>query len=332
MILKASHELYAHIDCNCFFVSCERLRRPELRGRMVAVAGDIIVSASYECRTYGVGVTTPIWKAREILGPDLVCVRPDLAYYSKISREFLEFLGTKGLSVEPFSIDEAFVRFTGIPECTHGGDYEAFVSELRDEILARIGIPVSIGLSNTRIKAKILSDINKPFGVCVGLDQEDEDRYFQSLPVRAVPFIGKGMENRLGKSIKTVQDFRNMSFFELDRCIGKNATTLWLELHGIDAWNARDSGRIPKSILRSRSFNQSMSDNRQLLWERMVANFENAYRELSLIGCELVRVAALLRSKEFERVSEEYDFGVSTSDRSRIQEALRACFERAWGP
>ena len=72
--------------------------------------------------------------------------------------------------------------------------------------------------------------MNKPLGVCIGLDDETEREYFENLPVRGIPFIGKATEQHLGRAIKTIQDFRNMSFFELDRLIGKNATTLWLEL------------------------------------------------------------------------------------------------------
>ena len=109
MIFKTSREIYGHIDCNCFFVSCERLRRPELQGKMVVVGGDIIVAASYECRKFGVSVGTPLWRAREILGPKLICIKPDLHYYTQISRAFLSFLEEKSLFVEPFSIDEAFV-------------------------------------------------------------------------------------------------------------------------------------------------------------------------------------------------------------------------------
>lgn len=67
MIFKTSKELYAHVDANCFFVSCERLRNPSLCGKFVVVAGDIIISASYECRKYGIGVGTPIWEAEQRL-------------------------------------------------------------------------------------------------------------------------------------------------------------------------------------------------------------------------------------------------------------------------
>ena len=163
MIFKTSKELYAHIDANCFFVSCERLRNPALCGKFVVVAGDIIIAASYECRKYQIKVGTPIWEAEQILGNRLMRIRPDLRYYTEISQKFMDFLSEKSLATEPFSIDEAFVLITGIPERTHSGDYEAYANDLKREILDRIGIPVSIGIANTRIKSKIFSDINKPF-------------------------------------------------------------------------------------------------------------------------------------------------------------------------
>ena len=122
MILRTSRDIYAHIDCNCFFVSCECLRRPELKGKYVVVGGDLIIAASYPCRKIGIGVGTPIWQAQSLLGDKLIQVRPDLAYYTQISRQFLAFLELHTLEVEVFSIDEAFVRITGIPELEHNGD------------------------------------------------------------------------------------------------------------------------------------------------------------------------------------------------------------------
>lgn len=148
----------------------------------------------------------------------------------------MDFLRSKAISIEPFSIDEAFIHITGIPELTHGGDVEAFGLDLKAEILQKIGIPVSVGIANTRIKSKMFSDIHKPFGLWIGLDDDREAELFATLPVRAVPFIGRATESRLGQSIRTVEDFRRMGFFELDRLIGKNATTLWLETHGVDVW------------------------------------------------------------------------------------------------
>jgi nucleotidyltransferase/DNA polymerase involved in DNA repair len=307
MIFKTSKELYAHIDANCFFVSCERVRNPGLSGKFVVVAGDIVIAASYECRKFQIKVGTPIWEAEQILGKRLIKIRPDLRYYTEISQKFMAFLATKTLSIEPFSIDEAFVRITGIPERTHGGDCEAFGTDLKAEILKRIGIPVSIGIANTRIKSKIFSDINKPFGCWIGLDDEKETELFSELPVREVPFIGKATESRLGRSVRTVEDFRCMNFFELDRLIGKNATTLWLELHGVDVWK-NDPRSHPKSILRSRSFNHALTDNRHVLWQRLLENFEKAYRALILDQCELAGVSMIFRDRDFLRTGSSYEF------------------------
>lgn len=125
--------------------------------------------------------------------------------------------------------------------------------------------------------------------------------------MREVPFIGKATENRLGRSIRTVGDFRNMNFFELDRLIGKNATTLWLELHGVDVWK-NEPRNHPKSILRSRSFNHALTDNRHILWQRVLENFEKAYRELILIRCELAGVSLLFREKDFSKTGSSYVF------------------------
>ncbi len=331
MIFKTSKEIYAHIDANCFFVSCERIRNPSLCGKFVVVAGDIVIAASYECRKFQIKVGTPIWEAEQILGKRLIKIRPDLRYYAEISGKFMDFLASKSLAIEPFSIDEAFIHITGIPERTHGGDCEAYSNDLKTEILQKIGIPVSVGIANTRIKSKIFSDINKPFWHWVGLDDDKEEIAFKKLPVREVPFIGKATESRLGKSVRTVADFRNMGFFELDRLIGKNATTLWLELHGVDVWK-NEPRPHPKSILRSRSFNHALTDNRYILWQRVLENFEKAYRELILIRCELAGVSILFREKDFSKSGYSYEFWENTNDRHLILEKLKECFDASFRP
>lgn len=331
MILRTSRDIYAHIDCNCFFVSCECLRRPELKGKYVVVGGDLIIAASYPCRKIGIGVGTPIWQAQSLLGDKLIQVRPDLAYYTQISRQFLAFLELHTLEVEVFSIDEAFVRITGIPELEHNGDIEEWAETMKKRILASIGIPVSIGVANTRIKAKIFSDINKPFWVFIGLDHEDENTLFYKLPVRDIPFIGAGLESRLGANIKTISDFIGLGYRKLERLIGKNATILWLELRWVDVWRGSiPSGKDQKSLIRSRSFNHAITDNKHTLWGRCIENFERAYREIILMRWSIRSVGVTLRTKEMIRDSYSYDFWEFTDDRWLILSALKECFEQIW--
>lgn len=153
---------------------------------------------------------------------------------------------------------------------------------------------------------------------------------FQVLPVRSIPFIGRSLANRLGKSIKTVEDFRRLSFFSLDRLIGKNATTLWLELHGVDVWKMSHTEGKQKSILRSRSFNHAMTDNKHVLWKHFLENFEKAYDELVSLECEALSISVLLRSKELSRRTETHTFDTPTIDKHLFLQTAKVLLEQVF--
>lgn len=167
----------------------------------------------------------------------------------------------------------------------------------------------------------------------MGLNASDEAEVFTELPVRDIPFVGRNTEIKLGKSVRTILDFKQFGFFELDRLIGKNATTLWLELHGVDVWHM-DHGRggRQKSILRSRSFNHFMTDNKHILWRYFLANFENAYRELMELECEIGEVSVLLRSRELVRSRASRIFDSSTADKHQILETCKELMTEVFTP
>ena len=82
MYFNASKQLFAHIDCDCFFASCEMFRDPRLKNKCVCIGGDIIITANYKARTYGVKVGTPIWVARKMIPErELVMLPPDMNLY-----------------------------------------------------------------------------------------------------------------------------------------------------------------------------------------------------------------------------------------------------------
>lgn len=155
---------------------------------------------------------------------------------------------------------------------------------------------------------------------------------FEKLPVRAIPFVGRSTEVRLGRSVRTVADFKRMSFFALDRLIGKNATNLWLELHGVDAWELDTGTGHQKSILRSRSFNHFMTDNKHVLWRRFLENFENAFSELIAHDYEMHEISVLLRSKELERTRASRVFDQSTADKTKLIGICRELLDEVFIP
>ena len=105
----------------------------------------------------------PIWEAKKILKyKDAYFCGVHMELYKNISRKLMKYLGENTLDVRVFSIDEAFVEITGLPEMNRQS-LDEYLRDLQHDILKNIGIPVSIGVSNTRLKAKIFSKIRKPF-------------------------------------------------------------------------------------------------------------------------------------------------------------------------
>ena len=178
-------------------------------------------------------------------------------------------------------------------------DYEAFAEELKQEIYKSIGIPVSIGISNTRLRAKMFGDLHKPFGSFVSFDSEEIQAVFGTLPVREIPYIGKGNSERLGSQVRTALDFYNLNPLFVQRLLGKNGFNLWLELHGVDVWKPHDTSKKRKSIVCSRSFNEDMTDNIHILWKRCLENNERAYDTLLKEKQEVRSIGVGLRTKEF---------------------------------
>ena len=127
-----------------------------------------------------------MWEAERILRGKIVKKIPDHTWYREVSTRFSKYLEAKLGKVEIFSIDELFADVTDI-----AGGYASLAEELKHCILHDIGIPVSVGISNTRIRAKMFGEIHKPFGSCVAFSKETVEEIFHSLPVTAVPYIAK---------------------------------------------------------------------------------------------------------------------------------------------
>gem|GEM_PF-2566356 len=198
-----------------------------------------------------------------------------MEYYSELSYQIFGYLETKTIDIEVFSIDEAFCEVTGIPEY-YGISLKNLLLRLQQEILTKFGIPVSIGCAETRLKAKMYSKINKPFGIYIGFDAEREKALFSSLPVGSIPFIGRRYQERLKYQAKSVRDFIQIGFWNLKRDIGKPATDLWLELRGVNMMSFKKDSPIQSSS-RSRSFNHQINHDKDFLQTELHTHFESVF-------------------------------------------------------
>lgn len=269
-----------------------------------------------------------MWEAERILGKNLVKILPDHAFYGETSRKLMSYMADVVGDIEQFSVDEFFTEVTALADSRTEGGYERLAEKLKTDIYRDVGLPVSVGISSTRIRAKMFSEINKPFGSYVSFDKTDIENLFSDLPVREVPYIARGNSERLGSGIKTVFDFYAMPPEKVREILGKNGFTLWLELHGADVWCPHDVTKRQKSLSATRSFNREMTSEYHALWRHLATNLERAYDALLRDKQETRVVSVMLKDKDFRVFWLSADLGDPTIDRAVIGKAARALFDR----
>lgn len=324
MLLKKSKKVFIHIDCDSFFAACEILKNPSLKWKYVCVWDEIIVASTYNCKALGIKTWTPIWEAKKILWKYWVFLPWDHAYYEQISRELFSFLKDRVIHIEIFSIDEAFCEITWLSEL-YKMSLEKFLKNLQNEILREIWIPVSIWCAETRIKAKIFSKINKPFGIYIWFDEKKEKNLFKNLSIKKIPFIWKNYEKRFLRN-STIYDFLQLWFWHLKSIIGKNACDLWLELMWVNAFVVNKSSEM-KSISRSRSFNKNINSDKDFLFKEAKKHFERVFENIIEKNLEIKEIALLLRTKEFETLIFNHIFPEYTNNRTILFTHLKYLFE-----
>lgn len=237
-----------HADMDAFFASVEQLDHPELRGRPVVVGGlgtrGVVSTASYEARAFGVHSAIPMSKARKLC-PHAAFLAPRFARYEELAGAVRGILGSYSPSVEPLSLDEAFVDLTGT-ERLHG-PAETTAQAIRRRIQTEIGLPCSVGLAPNKLLAKLASDAAKPGGVHV-VREEDVDGFLSPLPVDRLWGIGPQTAKKLAeRGIHTVGDLRQMDASLLHSWFGPaSGPQLWGLSRGLD-----DSPVVPSREARS---------------------------------------------------------------------------------
>jgi DNA polymerase IV len=198
----------AHLDMDAFYASVELRRRPELKGKPVVVCGSgpraVVTTASYEARRLaGIHSAMPAAVARRRL-PNAVYLQPDFSAYREASTQVMEVLRRNVETVEVVGLDEAYLDLTGLfsPKAT--------VRRVAAEIHRDTGLGCSIGISESRLLAKIVSELGKPGGLVV-LSREAALERFAAESPGLVPGIGP-------KTVVKLQSMGIGTLAELGRC------------------------------------------------------------------------------------------------------------------
>lgn len=251
--------MYALADCNNFFVSCERLFRPDLNGRPVIVLSNndgCAIARSNEAKALGIGMGAPLFKIADIVRRNHVVVfSGNMALYGDISRRVQQTLMEFTPAIERYSIDEAFLDLRGMETA----DFDALAKEISRRCLRNTGIPVSVGIAPTKTLAKIASKLCKRYpklrGGCYMYRPEDVEKVLRRFPVEDVWGIGRRFSKRLIElGIKTAYDFTTLSPEWVRAQMSVTGMRTWRELRGEACIGFEDGFQAKQSICTSRSF------------------------------------------------------------------------------
>jgi DNA polymerase IV len=262
-----ARRVIAHLDCDAFYVSVELLRRPELAGKPVVVAGAgpraVVTTASYEARKFGVGSASPASQARRLC-PDAVFIPPDFEAYREKSRAVWDLVRARLPVVSQVGLDEGYADVTDTEKPLRA--LRELVAEVRD----RTGITMSVGVGPNRLIAKISSDLEKPQGF-VAMGREEACRRLAGNSLRIIPGIGPKTAERLaGIGLTTVGALQRADEDSLAARFGARFARdlrARAQFHGSDVVEA-ESGPA-KSRSNETTFDTDIADLAQL--ERVLA-------------------------------------------------------------
>ncbi len=188
----------------------------------------IVIAKSYECKPYGIKTGTSLKEAL-LLCPNLFIIPSDHLFYQEISHKLKSFLELKIPIIEQYSIDEFFLDISG---WIKDEDTLEFITELRNEILEKFDIPVTVAASNSKWIAKLVTDRIKPYGAFV-LPQDKVIEYTNNIPIEEFAGIGKSVYSKLSAlKVRTIGELRSRPY--LLYSYGKMGRVLYNRLCGTD--------------------------------------------------------------------------------------------------
>ena len=257
--------MFGLTDCNNFYVSCERIFNPSLEGKSVVVLSNndgCVISRSSEAKRLGIKMGEPYFKIKELIkSGGVICYSTNFPLYGDISSRVMDTLRRETPSVEVYSIDEAFIDFTGVPP----EEIETICRGLISQIKKGIGVPVSIGVSKTKTLAKIATSLSKKYpatrGFCIMHKEKDICKVLSKFPIENIWGIGRSHTKMLKScGIVTAEDFVSKGERWIRTKMGVTGVRTWRELKGEPCITLDNSIPDKKQICTSRSFSKDLYD------------------------------------------------------------------------
>lgn len=309
MAVDRKHDMIGLVDCNNFFVSCERVFRPDLSGRPVVVLSNndgCAVAISEEAKRLGITRGMPYFKFREMAERNgVVAISGNHRLYGDMSSRVMATLHSMVDEMDVYSIDEAFLA---IPEDL--GDYRDFGHEIVSRVRRDTGIPVSLGLARTKTLAKLSARFAKKYpgyrSVCIIDSAEKAFKAMSLTPVSDVWGIGRRHSRRLNEcGITTALKFAELSEATVLEWFGVTGVRTWRELNGVACIERDTVDTGHQSITSSRSFAHDIYRFDEIR-EAVVAFAASVARRLRKQNGCAVSLSVFIATNRFHDGSEQY--------------------------
>jgi len=325
----------ALIDCNSFYVSCERLFNPKIRKKPVVVLSNndgCIISRSNEAKALGIKMGEPYFKEKDIIVKNNVQVfSSNYSLYGDISRRVMRTLKRFNSDIEIYSIDEAFLDLSNFPD----NEVKNIGHEIRNIVLKWTGIPTSIGIAKTKTLSKVANHIakKKQSGVTSFIGIENIDSILEKVEINDVWGVGKQLTKFYHKSgIYNAKQLKNVSNTWIKKSSNVLSSRTAMELRGIPCIDLEATSSKRKSCVVSRSFGQRV-ENFQELKEAIASYSLNASEKIRSESLVTKSITVFIRTSPFQSRfgyysnSKTIDFPIATNNSIEIVKAAISSLE-----
>ena len=297
-------KVFALIDCNAFYVSCERVFNPRLNNKPVVALSNndgCIIARSKEAKALGIKMGVPLFKVKDIVERENVIVfSSNYTLYADMSRRVMNIISEFTPSIEVYSIDEAFIELTNMNVY-----YESYARHMRKVILQYTGIPVSIGIASTKTLTKVANHIAKDDesleGVCSLIQHENLDQVLEDTNVADVWGVGRQLSKKLiANGIFNAKLLKNCEDAWVRKMMSVNGLKTVSELREISCLDLEETSATRKSCCTTRSFGKPLINLEDI--EQAVTTFARRATE-RIRGENLIAstVSVFLRTNPFDR-------------------------------
>ena len=319
------------LDCNNFYVSCERLFKPKLSKEAVVVLSNndgCVISRSREAKDLGIKMGEPYFKVKELVKKNKVEVySSNYALYGDISRRVMKVLKTFSPKVEIYSIDEAFIDLSFIDE----KGAEDYGREIRSRVLKWTGIPTSVGIASTKTLSKVANHIAKKEKAGVIYLNTNIDEKLKKFPIEDVWGVGKQLSKFYHKNnISNAYDLKNVSNTWVKKGTNVLGAKTAMELRGIPCIDLQIDQEKRKNCCVSRSFGRKVKDLNELE-ESVITHCLNAAEKIRADDQIAKTITVFIRTSPFDKNRRYYsnsktiDLAIPTSNSIElIKNAVKA--------